>query len=188
MSPADDEIGSLRRDVQYLKDRLEILDCVQAQARGHDRHDAGLLTSVYHEDGWDEHGVFVNAGPDYAGWANETHARGSQANMHHITTHSCEIDGDTAHADSYVIGAMLNHDGVTARLLCGRYIDRLERRDGMWRIAVRRSTVEVAGVIDASLLNHPYFRDMHFAKGARDKSDLAYARPLTLDTPAPETW
>ena len=65
---------------------------------------------------------------------NATHAAGSQQTMHNITTHTCEIDGDVAHAESYVMGAILNRDGVTARLLCGRYIDRLERRDGEWRI------------------------------------------------------
>jgi hypothetical protein len=107
--------------------------------------------------------------------------------MHHITTHTCEIDGDTAHAESYVIGAILNPDGATARLLCGRYIDRLERRDGVWRIAVRHSTVEVAMTGDASLLQTPYFREFHFAKGTRDTSDLSYQRPLGLDTRG-EVW
>ena len=28
--------------------------------------------------------------------------------QHCITTHNCEIDGDTAHAESYVIGLFLN--------------------------------------------------------------------------------
>ena len=44
----NDELEQLRRDVRYLKDRIEILDCVAKQARGHDRHDAALMTSVYH--------------------------------------------------------------------------------------------------------------------------------------------
>ncbi len=38
------------------------------------------------------------------------HARGLLQNMHHINTHSCEIEGDEAHADSYVIGLFLNPD------------------------------------------------------------------------------
>ena len=85
------------------------------------------------------------------------------------------------------MGAILNPDGVTARLLCGRYIDRLERRDGVWRIAVRRSTVEVAMTGDASILQTPVFKEFHFAKGTRDASDLSYQRPLELDTPT-EVW
>ncbi len=182
------DLDELRRDVQYLKDRLAIVDCVATQARGHDRHDIDLITSAYHEDGWDEHGTAINPGPQYGEWANATHAAGSQVNMHHMTTHVCEIDGDVAHAESYVMGAMLNHDGVTARLLCGRYLDRLEKRDGVWRIAVRRSTVEVAFTADASILETDIFRDRHFPKGSRDPRDLSYARPLEIDSQAPDIW
>jgi hypothetical protein len=119
---------------------------------------------------------------------NATHAAGSSATMHNITTHTCEIDGDVAHAESYVVGAILNPDGATARLLCGRYIDRLERRDGVWRIAVRHSTVEVAMTGDASLLETPYFREFHFAKGTRDERDLSYQRPLQLDATGAAAW
>ena len=61
----DDELAQLRRDVQYVKDRLDILDCVNNQARGHDRHDVELMTGVYHDDGVDEHGPNVNPGPAY---------------------------------------------------------------------------------------------------------------------------
>ena len=186
MSP--EEEGQLLRDVRYLKDRQAILDCINMQSRGHDRHDVDLLTASYHDDGWDEHGSAINRGPDYAEWANTTHAAGSQVNMHHLTTHSCEIDGDVAHAESYVIGVLLNHDGVTARILCGRYLDRLERRDGVWRLAVRRSTAEVAFTAEASILQAPAFRERHFPTGSRDKRDLSYQRPLEIDTPAPEVW
>jgi hypothetical protein len=182
------DLEGLRRDVEYLKDRQAILDCVAMQAQGHDRHDIALMTSAFHEDGFDEHGTAVTPGPKYGEWANATHSAGSQVNMHHITTHVCEIVGEVAHADSYVMGAMLNHDGVTARLLCGRYIDRLEKRDGVWRIVVRRSTVEVAFTADASILETDVFRDRHFSKGSRDKKDLSYQRPLEIDTPAPEVW
>jgi hypothetical protein len=184
----DIELEALRRDVQYMRDRVEILDCVAALSRGHDRHDLDLMTNAFHEDGWDEHGTAVNSGPKYGSWANATHTAGSQVNMHHITTHLCEIDGEVAHAESYVMGVMLNPDGVTARVLSGRYLDRLEKRDGRWRIAVRRSTAEVAFVADATILKTDVFRNWHFAKGSRDQRDLAYQRPLELDSPAPEVW
>jgi hypothetical protein len=179
--PDADSLDDLRRDVQYLKDRMAILDCIATLSRGTDRHDADLMTGAFHDDGWDAHGTTVVQGPEFAERMNATHAAGSQQTMHNITTHTCEIDGDTAHAESYVMGAILNPDGRTARLLCGRYIDRLERRHGAWRIAVRHSTVEVAMTGDASLLQTPYFRDFHFAKGTRDTSDLSYRRPLQLD-------
>jgi hypothetical protein len=186
---SEERLEQLERQVRRLADRQEIVDCVARHARGCDRFDAEVLASAFHEDGIDEHGYAVNPGPKYADWANAQHARGSLQNMHHITTHSCEIDGDTAHAESYVIGLFLNPDGKTGRLLAGRYADRLERRDGEWRIALRRSTVEVALEADASFLSKPYFREMGFLNGLRDKRDVSYQRPLALEaTPEGHRW
>jgi len=186
MSP--DEMAELQRKIDYLVDRQAILDCIARHARGHDRHDSDLITSTYHPDGFDEHGKAINPGPEYAAWINPVHAAGSQNHLHNITTHTVEIDGNTAHAESYVLVALLNHDGVTARLINGRYLDRLEKRDGAWRISVRRSSVEVMITADASGLKNPLFVEQGYPKGTRDKRDLSYTRPLQIDTPAPEAW
>ena len=51
---------------------------------------------------------------------NPVHAAGSQVHSHNITTHLCEVDGDIAHCESYVLVCLLNHDGVTARVISGR--------------------------------------------------------------------
>ncbi len=101
----DRNLDQLRRDVQYLMDRTAILDCIARHARGHDRHDVDLLTAAYHGDGVDEHGYAINTGPEYAEWANKAHAAGSLSHTHNITTHICEIDGDEAHCESYVMMA-----------------------------------------------------------------------------------
>jgi len=180
----DANLDDLRRDVQYLKDRTDILDCVATHARGCDRHDLELLSSTYHDDGVDEHGTTLNRGPDYAAWANAVHAATSENHWHTITTHTVEIDGDIAHAESYVRVAMLSPDRATATLLNGRYLDRLERRDGTWKIAVRRSTLELLLTADASMLQSRYFTDQGYIKGTRERADPSYARPLSVETPA----
>jgi hypothetical protein len=176
-------IERLQRDVQYLKDRLEIADCIARHAHGHDRLDAEIITGTYHEDGVDEHGHAINVGAAYAQWANAVHAAGSLLHLHNITTHRCEIDGDTAHCESYVMVALLNNDGITARLINGRYVDRMERRDGAWKIALRRSTVDWLLMGDASILQAPLFKDQGYTRGTRDRSDVSYQRPLDLDRP-----
>jgi len=178
------DLERLRDDVQYLMDRSAILDCISAHARGHDRHDAEMITNAYHPDGIDEHGKAVHSGTDYAAWINRVHAAGSQVHTHNITTHTCEITGDTAHCDSYVLVCLLNHDGVTARLISGRYIDRLEKRDGKWKIAARRSTVELMFTADASILETDVFNDQGYPRGTRDRLDPSYQRPLTLEPTA----
>jgi hypothetical protein len=174
----DSDLAQLRGDVQYLKDRTAILDCVAAHARGCDRHDIELLTATYHHDGIDVHGAMVNAGPDYAAWANRVHGTTSANHLHNITTHTCEIDGDSAHAESYVMVTLLSPDSTTATVMCGRYVDRLERREGVWRIAVRHATVELAYIADARLLQSTFFASQNYEHGTRDRSDLSYARPL----------
>jgi hypothetical protein len=184
----DDDFEALRRDVRHLKDRTEILDCVARHARGCDRHDEELISGAYHPDGTDEHGSTLNSGADYAAWVNPTHAATSQAHLHNITTHSCEIDGDVAHCESYSLVVLLGRDGRTAQVINGRYLDRLERRDGRWRIALRRSTVEAMFTADASVLKSSFFQEQGYLKGTRDRDDLSYRRPLLLETPAPARW
>jgi hypothetical protein len=173
------EIEQLQRDVQHLLDRAAILDCIASHARGSDRHDAELLSSTYLDEGVDVHGATVNAGAEYAAWANQVHAATAQNHLHNITTHTCEIDGDEAHTESYVMVTLLAPDATTATVMCGRYVDRLERRDGRWRIAVRRATVELAYTADARLLQSKYFVAQGYEHGTRDGGDLSYERPLS---------
>ena len=178
---SEDRLAQLERKIQYLTDRQEILDCIVRNSRGNDRFDAELVTSSYHPDGVHEIASSQVPGPKYGEHANHAHAALCEQNLHHITMHSCEIDGDVAHAESYVIGLFLEKGAGASRVLSGRYIDRLEKRDGEWRIVVRRSTVEVILHGTADMLNTPAFRERGYLKGSRDKSDLAYARPLTLE-------
>jgi len=173
------DLDELQRDVRYLMDRTAILDCVAAHARGCDRHDVELLSRTYLDDGIDVHGATVNRSTDYADWANGVHAATSENHLHNITTHTCEITGDEAHAESYVMVTLLSPDSSTATVICGRYVDRLERRDGTWRIAVRRATVELAFTADARLLQSRFFVAQGYEHGTRDRTDLSYERPLT---------
>ena len=179
----DNEFAALQRDVQYLKDRVAILDCVAAHARGCDRHDVELLAGTYLADGVDVHGVTINAGADYAVWANGVHSATSSNHLHNVTTHTCEVNGDEAHAESYVMVTLLSTDATAVTVMCGRYVDRLERRDGRWRIALRRATVELAYTADARLLGSKYFVAQGYEHGTRDRSDVSYERPLTAPVP-----
>jgi hypothetical protein len=176
---ASDELADLRRKVQYLTDRQEILDCIVRNSRGNDRFDAELTGSSYHADGFHEVGSRTIPGPRYGEHANQAHAAMCERNLHHVTMHSCQIHGDTAHAESYVIGLFLDPGAATSRILSGRYIDRLEKRDGEWRIVVRRSTVEI--VLEGAAKMVENLRQGSYLKGSRDRSDLAYVRPLGLE-------
>ena len=176
-----DDRAEIDRKLRYLFDRQEILDCVTRNSRGNDRFDQALVTSSYHVDGWHELGHSRIPGPDYGDHANEAHAAIADVNLHNVTMQTCEIDGDVAHAESYVIGLFADKGAQTSRMLAGRYIDRLERRDGEWRIVLRRATVEVVMEGKAIMPNGRTPPGTGYLKGSRDRSDPSYQRPLTSE-------
>lgn len=55
-------------------------------------------------------------------------------------------------------------------------------------IMVRRSTVEVALVADATAITNAGFAKLGYLHGMRDKRDLTYRRPLDLEDHGHERW
>ena len=161
----EDRLAALERKVQHFTDREEILDCIIRNSRGNDRFDDMRTSGTYHADGVHEIGKSHIPGTQYGEHANHAHAAICEANLHNVTMHACEIDGDTAHAESYVIGLFLDKGCETSRLLAGRYIDRLEKRDGRWAIVVRRATVEVVMEGSARLPNKSVLAGSGYLKG-----------------------
>lgn len=177
----DEEFAQLKATVQHLKDRQDIIDVIVRESRGRDRHDTELTASCYWPEGADEHGPVPFPASDYPEIANKGHAFAFGMNQHNLANHSCEIDGDTAYCETYVVGTMLSHDGLTCTVAAGRYMDQLERRNGEWRILWRRSTVETAMQGDASWLHSPPVKG--FLKGTRNREDLSYHRPYAIGGP-----
>lgn len=175
------EIAQLRETVQYLKDRQDILDVIVRESRGRDRHDTDIIASCYWPEGADEHGPVPFPAPEYPEIANRGHAGAFSMNQHSLSNHSCEIDGDTAYCETYVIGTMLSHDEKTCTIAAGRYMDQMEKRNGEWRILWRRSTVETATEGNADWLRRPAVKG--FLKGTRDRNDLSYHRPYKIGGP-----
>ena len=168
--------------MQEMLDHQAIYDCIKRNARGNDRFDVELVTSSYHPDGVHELGAKQIQGHEYGSHANSAHGRLFDANLHNVTMHFCEIDGNVAHAESYSVGIFLSKGAETGRILAGRYIDRLEKRDGEWRIVLRRSTVEIAIEGKAILPNGSSLPGSNYLKGNRDRTDPSYERPLTTSS------
>jgi ketosteroid isomerase-like protein len=164
--------------LQELLDRQAIRDCVHRYARGLDRHDDEMVASAYHEDAIDHHGDFLGSPADFISWANELHEADWILHHHHLTTHTAEISGDTAHAETYCIGTFLRAGEAVVDMAGGRYIDRLERREGEWRIVAREVVIEWACAADVAASR---FDAGAFPDGTWDRTDPSYRRPLTID-------
>jgi hypothetical protein len=183
---ADDaRLEALERKIQHLQDRQDILDCITRELRGRDRQDVELTRSAFWDDALDEHGSRVAKAHEYPEQQNAGHAKFFASTSHNLCNHTCEIDGNIAHCESYVVGAMLLKNLKSTILLIGRYIDRLEKRDGEWRIALRRTTVDTSLSGDASFLQTPMVTG--FPKAVWTKDDPSYQRPLDLAAPV-DRW
>ncbi|WP_310532362.1 nuclear transport factor 2 family protein [Novosphingobium sp.] len=178
MTNTPSEFEELLATTRYLKDRQDILDVIMRESRGRDRQDVDLIAACWWPDGIDEHGPIIAKAPDYPARANAGHARFFSATMHNITTHTCEIDGTTAHSETYVIGTMLSPDKQEMKVAPGRYFDRLEKRDGEWRILYRRCTVEMSMDGSAAWVNGPMCKG--FLRSVWSKEDKSYQRPIEV--------
>jgi hypothetical protein len=170
--------------LERAADRQEILDCLIRFSRGIDRFDRALLLSAFHPDAIDDHGEFVGTPEQLYDFATGLHGLGQHCTHHNLLNHSCEIDGDTAHSETYYLFTGRNRDDATIWIAQGRYLDRLERRGGEWKIAMRYCVVEWAGVLPATNIPFADVPDVH-ANGVpqRGLEDVSYLRPLTNSRP-----
>ena len=170
---------SIQDKLELMLQRQEILDCLTRFSRGIDRFDRELFLSAFHSDAVIAAGPFVGGPADLYDWASELHEQGQSATQHNLLNHTCEIVGDIAHSELYYQFVGRNRD-QTNWIAGGRYIDRLERRDGAWRIALRTNAIEWSGMLPT--LPIP-FRDVPGVDlngaASRSKHDPSYRRPLT---------
>ena len=160
--------------LQRLLDRQAILDCVHRYARGVDRHDRAMILSAYHADGTHTRGSFIGSPEQFADWVHARHEAGSRSHHHFVTNHSVEFDGqDEAHAETYYLAVSRNIENTRTSMSVGRYIDRFERRNDEWKIAVRVALRESLTQISSTLDNQAEESPI-----AWDRTDLSYQRPL----------
>jgi hypothetical protein len=170
---SDADLAALAKDVRYLRDREDILDCMSRYTRGADRLDRDLLLSAYHEDATDDRGAFTGGREARIDWLLKF-LKSVGHTSHHISNFTIEIDGDVAHAESYVLTTLVPQEGTTVTLGGARYIDRFERRNGAWRIAHRESVMDFSITAPAGAVPPGALR------GVRGPEDRSYARPLEL--------
>jgi hypothetical protein len=162
----------------WLLDRQDILDCLVRFSRGMDRFDRELLLSAFHPNAVIAVGEFVGGPVDLYDWALAMHEKGQVATHHNLLNNTCEIDGETAHSETYYLFVGRNRD-ETNWMAGGRYIDRLERRDEAWRITLRTNVIEWSGMVPTLPIPFADVPDIH-GNGApsRSKEDPSYQRPL----------
>jgi ketosteroid isomerase-like protein len=172
-------------EVRELLAREAIRAVIHRYCRAIDRCDAQLLTSCYHEDAVEDHGGFFLGTRDE--WVSMVIANlhaDYTATTHMATNIAIELEGEEAHAETYVLAAHESRDtgsGVELQWLGGRYIDRFVRRDGQWRILRRTLVVDwthgeplVVAFGEGAPENSPT-AGLVLRRGLRSHDDPAYA-------------
>lgn len=164
--------------LDLLLDRQDILDCLIRFSRGMDRFDRELFLSAFHPDAEIAAGSYVGGPVTLYEWASSLHEQGQVATHHNLLNVSCDIDGDIAHAETYYLFVGRNRD-ESNWVAGGRYLDRLEKRAGAWRIACRNNVIEWSGMVPTMALP---FADVPDISGngvpVRSRDDPSYRRPL----------
>lgn len=132
--------------LQRLIDKDEIRDLMARYCRGVDRGDWDLVRSTYHADAYDDHGDYKGGIDGFVDFARSRTGGATQV-MHFLG--ECLIEfasADVAVAETYFFTAHTlgseaqrqygaeNRGHAVQLSQYGRYVDRVERRQGVWRI------------------------------------------------------
>ena len=161
--------------LQALLDKQAIREVVLRYCRGVDRLDLASVRTCYHPDGVDHHTGFTGTADEYVAWLASLLPRFA-GTMHLVGNHLTELDGDVAYAETYGTAHHWGEplDDPTLNFTSAfRYVDRMERRDGEWRIAERHAVREWTRSVPADQVRP---KEGEGPAAHRDRSDPVYLR------------
>ena len=159
--------------LQMMLDHFDIREVIEAYVHGCDRGDLEAVKDCYHPDSYDHHGPLAGPGHQFAAdcvdslkiyWTSCTHLLGQSR---------IKVDGDMAGAETHYFASLTRDQDGTAMLdqQVGRYVDRFERRDGVWRILDRRCIQDWTYSIPQG---ESFIDRAEFLTGARTPEDISY--------------
>jgi hypothetical protein len=169
-------------DLQRIIDEAAITRLIVDLASAQDRLDADVMAASYHDDAIDNHGVLgAKPASELIPWAMESLPKLFSATSHNVGAIRIALDGDVASTETRIDHVHVYHPDADGRVKIGRgggrYIDKIERRDGnTWKIADRLLVHDWSYVVEDT---RPEF-DMSGSQGRRGKSDPSY---FGVDTP-----
>lgn len=186
--------------LQELLDRQQIYHVLTSYCRALDRCDVELMKAVYWPDGYDDHGVFAGNAQEFAEFIIRGIQEWFEVTQHTISNVHMELEGDVAHTEAYLFAyhkvagtpqkvgdwfgetylrkfaGIVAGGGTQDFFYGGRYFDRLEKRDGVWRIAKRTVIMDWnLNQPSTEIRNEGLFKTLQIT-GRRDRQDPIYLR------------
>ena len=166
----------MKKTINDIIAESEIKDIHLRYCRANDRRDEELMRGCFHADAV----INLHKPLDVEAFIDLGRKMLSRYSVtwHNTGNQLVEVDGDAAWAEHYTISAHripASDAGPERDLIAyGRYIDRMERRDGQWRIAQRTMIVDYNRTDPV----FPHEAGFDSRGGARDRTDPSYALRL----------
>ena len=168
------------RSLQMVVDKQQILELSHAYCQACDRHDFEKVRALYHEDAIDDHGAFFT-GPamEYVDILPQISAN-MEILHHNITTANIRIDGDYAEGEIYGLAfhRARTETGPIDVMVGTRFLDKYQRRGGVWKFSYRSHALDWATVQDPSAvrLDYPWFTGSRIGKPGPDDPSYQFFR------------
>ncbi len=164
----------LEAQLRELIARKEIYDRLMRYTRGIDRNDGDLVQDTFWPDALVDHGHSKFRGEGIGAFFADVSKHATARQTHYIMNIVMEVHGDEAITEAqslYTAETARNGVDYTINRVI-RYIDRWERRDGVWRV-FHRTVVETWNKLDQVVERFPADPGIIRATGGKD--DPSYA-------------
>jgi hypothetical protein len=159
-----------------LIDKDAIRQIQEDYCRGNDRHDVAMVETCFWPDAEAEYGLWRGRARELPAFASAT-LKASYVNTSHMIGQSrIRVSGNAAVSETYCFASHFLADtadgGTAADLFWCRYIDRLEKRDGVWGIAFRHMVVDQ--IQQAVAVDRGAMDFSQYAHGRQGRDDPSY--------------
>ena len=156
--------------------KQEIHDLIMSQARAVDRSDAELFKSVWHEYATADIGIYEGSAEDLCPFLMDA-TKDMKCMFHSVANEWIKVDKLTAVSESYVIAYSRNEEegAEVDRITGGRYLDKFESRNGVWKFNHRKFIMDYVIEQPSSFQSDGAMYETLKIRGARFPEDPVYA-------------
>jgi hypothetical protein len=159
--------------LQELIDHHEIRKLLAEYCHACDRADPAMMLACYSGDeSFDDHGHVKASGPEYVRVMGDLVVSRTEAASHVLGQSLIRVEGDNASAETFFVAffRIPGSGGEPPRMnqLVGRFVDRLERVDGGWKIRHRTCVRDTSLTLAVTRDDYAAYG---FVEGTRDASD-----------------
>lgn len=148
------DLHELQKRLDIVESKLTISDLLHNGARANDRRDIGGMRQCYWPEAITSHGGYKGSSAGFIDFALPI-IQSCLFAAHHISNVQVEVKGNRALAESHYFAhhrRKASEDGIEQDAFYeGRYVDILERREGVWKILYRRGLSDWSATMAANV-------------------------------------